>query len=76
MSPSKPHVAYRLSVLVVLLMAGAAAAGLFLPDLYRDNKLVAASWWGNDLVTLVVATPIFVGALIGARQGSLRVTLV
>jgi hypothetical protein len=70
------RLADRLSVLVTLLMGGAAAAGLGFHDLYRDNSLVTASWWGNDLVTLVVATPLLVGAMIGARRGSWRARLV
>jgi hypothetical protein len=63
-------------VIVVVLQALLSAAGLLVHGLYRDNELVVSSWWGNDLVTLVVATPLLVGALIGARRGSLRAVLV
>lgn len=68
--------AYRLSALVVVLMASTAGLGLFSHSLYRDNALVAAGWYGNDLVTLVVATPLLTVALAGAWRGSDRATLV
>ncbi|MFP4228996.1 MAG: hypothetical protein ACLFTE_09235, partial [Salinivenus sp.] len=68
--------AYRLSVLVVVLMATTAGLGLFSHSLYRDNALVAAGWYGNDLVTLVVAVPLLTIALAGAWRGSDRATLV
>lgn len=63
-------------MLIAVLMALASATGLFFHALYRDNDLVASSWYGNDLVTLIVATPLFIGALIGARRGSRRAGLV
>ena len=68
--------ACRLSWIVAGLQALQSAAGLLVHNLYRDNALVAASWWGNDLVTLVGATPLLVAALIGARRGSRRARLV
>ncbi len=68
--------AYRLSVLVAVLMAVTAGLGLFSHDLYRDNALVAAGWYGNDLVTLGVAAPLLTIALAGAWRGSRRATLV
>lgn len=74
-SPTR-RTAYRLSALVVVLMAVTAGLGLFSHDVYRDNALVAASWYGNDLVTLVVAAPLLTIALAGAWRGSRRATLV
>lgn len=76
MNSSNRRSAYRLSVVIVILMVLASGAGLFFHDLYRDNALVASSWYGNDLVTLFVGAPLFVGALIGARRGSRRAVLV
>ena len=76
MRGSAERIALRLSALVAVLMGGAAAAGLAFHDLYRDNALVTASWYGNDLVSLVVATPLLVGAMVGARRGGLRARLV
>ena len=68
--------AFRLSALIAALMALASGSGLLFHDLYRDNALVASSWYGNDLVTLVVATPLLVVAMLGARGGSRRAYLV
>jgi len=74
-SPSR-RTALRLSVLIAVLMALMSGAGLLFHDLYRGNALVASSWYGNDLVTLVVATPLLVVALLGAWGGSRRAFLV
>lgn len=70
-----PDVASRytgVSWIVAALMAVAAAAGLGLDGLYRDNALVVAAWKGNDLVTLLLAVPLLVGGLIHAGRGSKR----
>ncbi len=58
------------------LIATASLSGLALDDLYRDNLLVRSGWWGNDLVTALLAVPLLVGALLFARGGSLRGALV
>lgn len=63
--------AYILSALVALLAIVASAGGLFIDGLYRDNPFVTAGWYGNDLVTLVVAVPVLVAALILSMRGSL-----
>ena len=42
---------------VVVLTALAAAAGVLLPDLYRDTDAMVAQAQGSDLATLVVAVP-------------------
>lgn len=76
MSRSNRRIAHHLSVIIAILMVLASGVGLFFHDLYRDNALVASSWYGNDLVTLIVAAPLFVGALIRARHGSRRAFLV
>lgn len=76
MHSSNRRTAERLSAIVALLMGLASASGLFSHELYRDNDLVASSWVGDDLVTFVVATPLFIGALVAARRGSTRATLV
>jgi len=74
-SPSR-RTALRLSVLIAVLMALMSSAGLFAHEVYQDDALVAASWYGNDLVTLVVATPLLGVALLGAWGGSRRAFLV
>lgn len=52
------------------LMALVSAVGLLFPGVYRDPDWVMAAWFGNDLVTLVVAVPLLVAGLISARRGS------
>ncbi len=68
--------AWAFSWLVVGLAALAAGAGVIEPGLYRDNPLVTAAWFGNDLVTLFVAVPVLVGSMALARRGSSRARLV
>ncbi len=45
-------------------------------DLYRDNLLVSAAWFGNDLITLLLATPLFVLSLVYVKRGSQPALLV
>lgn len=67
---------HRLAALVAGLMLVAAGAGLLAGGLYRDNVMVSAGWRGNDLVTLTVALPLLLVALIGSVRGSVRGRLV
>jgi len=60
----KPTSAYVLSGIIAILTIVASATGLFLGNLYRDNSLVTSAFRGNDLVTLVVAVPMLISALI------------
>ena len=60
---------------VAALMAGASAAGLLRPGLYRDPEAMAAMFRAWDLVTLAVATPLLVAAQARARHGSSRARL-
>jgi hypothetical protein len=68
--------AHTLSVIVAVLMIVAAAGGLLIEDHYRDNAFTAWAWRGTDLVTLVVAVPILIVALIFGRRGSFQAGLV
>jgi hypothetical protein len=72
MFKTKPKTAYALTILILILAVVAAAGGLFVENLYRDNPFVAAVWRGNDLVTLVIAVPLLLGGLILSRRGSVR----
>lgn len=72
----KLNTAYRLSIAVAILAAVAAAGGLLLPGLYRDNDFIKSAWFGNDLVTLLVAVPLLGAALYFSQKGSLRAQLV
>jgi len=58
------------------LATAASAGGLILGNLYRDNTFVASLWKGNDLVTLVVAVPMIIAALVLSMRGSQRAQLV
>jgi hypothetical protein len=53
-------------------MTVASLAGLLWEGLYRDAEWAKAAWFGNDLVTLFVAVPLLVTALLLARRGSRR----
>jgi hypothetical protein len=68
--------AWAFSWVVVGLAWVASGAGVLWPGLYRDNPLVTAAWLGNDLVTLLVAVPVLVAAMLVARAGSRRAHLV
>jgi len=76
MLQTKLRPAYILSAIIAILATVASAGGLFLGDLYRDNTFISSLWKGNDLVTLVVAVPMLVAALILAMRGSQRAQLV
>lgn len=56
-----------------MVMAVASAVGAVAPSwLYRDNPLVAATFRGQDVVTLVVAVPLLVVGLVLESRGSAR----
>jgi len=76
MSQTKLKSAYVLSAIIAGLTVVASVGGLFIADLYQDNTFVASAWKGNDLVTLVVAVPMLVAALILSMRGSQRAQLV
>lgn len=76
MFKTKPTSAYVLSGIIAILTIVASAGGLFIADLYRDNSLVTSAFRGNDLVTLVVALPLLIAALILSMRGSQRAQLV
>ena len=73
---TRPTTAYVLSAIIAVLTVVAAAGGLFIDDLYRDNAFASSAWRGTDLVTLVVAVPLFAGALVFSLRGSFRAQLV
>jgi hypothetical protein len=64
-----------LSGVLAPLVALAAATGLFVPGFYRDAPTWVSQARGQDLVTLLVGTPLLVLGLIGARRGSVRCLL-
>ncbi|SHK05171.1 hypothetical protein SAMN02745975_03533 [Geosporobacter subterraneus DSM 17957] len=72
----KFRTAAMLSRMILILAGIASAGGMLIGDLYRDNELVKAAWYGNDLVTLFVAVPSMAGALWFAFRGSQRAQLI
>ncbi len=65
-------VSYRLTAFVAAAMGVVSAGGAFAPGLYRDNPLIAATFRGQDVVTLFVAVPLLVLGLVLEVRGSSR----
>lgn len=76
MSNNRPNYTYILSIIIAILATLASAAGLFVGGIYRDNPLVTSAFRGNDLMTLAIAVPTLIAALIITGRGSLRALLV
>ncbi len=76
MSQQKNQTAFLLSVVILFFSIIASAGGLLIPDLYRDNDFVKSAWFTNDLITLIVVSPLLGLALWFAKKGSLRWQLV
>lgn len=53
-------------------MASQSVLGLLFHDEYRDAEWIAATWFGNDLVTLTAGVPMLAIAFVSARRGSTR----
>lgn len=66
------RLAYGLTAVVAMLMLAQSALGLMFRGQYRDVEWIAATWLGNDWVTLVVAVPLLAAGLVLARHGSVR----
>jgi hypothetical protein len=66
---------YTLSILIAVLAASASLGGLVLNGLYNDNAFVTITWLGNDAVTLFLAVPILIIALIFSARGSQKARL-
>lgn len=71
--PTSAHLAF--TIVLALLFVAQAALGLLFPHAYRDAAWITATWFGNDLVTLLVAAPLLVGAGVMAARGSARARL-
>jgi hypothetical protein len=68
--------AFRLTVMVAVLMLLQSSLGLLYREQYRDVEWIAATWLGNDWVTLVVALPLLTaGALLASRRSARGVLL-
>ena len=65
-----------LSILIAIFATIASAGGLLLDGLYRDNAFVTTTWLGNDAITLFLAVPILIAAMIFSNRGSLKAQLI
>jgi hypothetical protein len=65
-----------MSIGLAALMVVQALLGLLASGAYRDVAWIKATWFGNDLVTLVIAVPLFLGAVRSASRGSTRARLI
>lgn len=61
-----------ISIGLAALMALQALLGLVASGAYRDVAWIKATWFGNDLVTLVIAVPLLLVAMWFASRGSTR----
>lgn len=76
MAEQKLEIPFILTPVIALLTIAAAAGGLFIDGLYQGNLLLRSGWRGNDLITLLVASPLLIGSFVLALRGSPRGTLV
>lgn len=65
-----------LSVVILVLIALASFVGLVAEGVYRDNTWTTSQFRGADLIRLVVAVPLFAGAIYFTAKGSFRGLLV
>ena len=72
MQQGSAHIA---STALLVVMCVQAFFGLAFPKVYRDVEWIRLTWLGNDWVTLVLAVPLLLSALIGTRSGSRRALL-
>jgi hypothetical protein len=68
--------AFGLSAGVAALMLLASVLGLAVPGLYPEQPWAVAAFRGNDLVTLLVAAPVLLLAMLLARRGGVDAVLV
>jgi hypothetical protein len=64
--------AFVLSAVIVVLMVAVSLAGLLVADIYDEGPWAEQALRGGDLVTLVLAAPLLLGALVLTRRGSTR----
>jgi hypothetical protein len=63
---------YTLSAWIARLMAAQSLLGRVFPGQYRDVAWIQTTWFGNDLVTLLLAVPLLLVARVLVRRGSVR----
>lgn len=67
---SLPRVVVVLSMFVALLIPLVTLVGLLVPGFYRDTAWAIPQERGQDLITLVVAEPLLVLAMLAERRGA------
>lgn len=70
--PKEKAPPYKFPVALAVLMILQPVLGLLFQAQYRDVEWIKAAWFGNDWVTLVVAVPLLIVALVLAARGSTR----
>jgi hypothetical protein len=68
----KMRAPYILTTALAALMVVQCVLGLVFHEQYRDVEWIKATWFGNDWVTLMVAVPLLVLALLTARRGAVQ----
>lgn len=76
MFQTKTRTVLILSIFIAVFSAFASAGGLFLKGIYRDNAFVITTWLGNDAVTLFLAVPILLAAMVLGMRGSRMAALI
>jgi len=72
MVADKVRTTHTLTAALAALMVVQSMLGLLFQGEYRDAEWIKATWFGNDWVTLVVAGPLMVIALLATRRGSVK----
>src|SRR5688500_9936619 len=70
-APALGRSATILALTMMVLVLGATVAGLLVDGVYTTDAATAAMLRGYDLVTLVIALPLLLLGLVGARRGTL-----
>jgi hypothetical protein len=65
----------KLTPALAALMIVQSLTGVIAPEQYRDAEWIAATWYGNDWLTLTVAVPLLLLSGLGARRGWARAFL-
>ncbi len=65
-----------ISIALAALMATQSLLDLLASGAYRDVAWIKATWFGNDLVTLLIAVPLLLGSMWSASRGSTRARLI
>jgi hypothetical protein len=74
--PTNLSLAFRCSAALALVSGVAAAAGALAPSVFHDAPVTIGNARGTAIVTLVVALPTLVSAMVLASRGSMRASIV